>query len=90
MKPAPLAIAAVNDGVDRRGSDYRSFEARGAAQCAATCAGERQCRAWTWTRPAAPEAQGRCWLKDDAPAPAKSACCISGVKATRPDVARRR
>jgi hypothetical protein len=67
-------------GVDRPGMDYRHFQTRGGWQaCQTACAGESQCRAWTYVNPTTPNGPGTCWLKNGVPSPRACANCTSGV-----------
>lgn len=71
--------------VDRPGSDYRNFDLQAANPdlCAAQCAQDGRCRAWTYVRPGAQGPNARCWLKDQVPNPvANVSKAISGVKRT--------
>ena len=56
---------------DRPGMDWKS--------CKAACDDERQCRAWTYVVPGRTE-HGECFLKEAAPEPSESECCVSGIK----------
>jgi hypothetical protein len=55
--------------------------------CAAACAADGRCFAWTFVKPGIQGAQAMCWLKSAAPATASNGCCISGVvrEASRPE-----
>jgi hypothetical protein len=73
---APL----VEAGVDRPGSDYNGFwlpEPR-RELCAAQCARESGCRAWTYVAPA-PGGAAACWLKSGIPGGYANAETTSGV-----------
>jgi hypothetical protein len=65
---------------NRFGSDYRSFPAGDANACQTACAGEGQCRAWTWVKPGVQGPQAKCWLKNAVPVASKNVCCVSGLK----------
>jgi hypothetical protein len=75
-------LGEVEFSIDRVGGDYRSFETaadpRGKA-CAAACAGEPRCRAWTYRRAGYGIAAPRCYLKEAIKPPHRRPCCISGV-----------
>jgi hypothetical protein len=74
--------------IDRPGSDYRNFELATAdpGLCAAQCAREEKCRAWTYVIPGVQGVNARCWLKHSIPNPVPNArFAVSGV--TRPGVA---
>ncbi|MEO0544215.1 MAG: PAN domain-containing protein [Pseudomonadota bacterium] len=81
--PAPefVLLDGMEDGIDRPGSDYRSFDltAPAPALCQATCRDEQQCVAWTFVKPGVQGANARCWLKNPQPAQVANDCCISGV-----------
>ena len=68
---------------DRPGGDYRSLDVApdptGEA-CKTACAGEPQCRAWTYARPGYLGADARCYLKNRVMPPHRRPCCISGVE----------
>ena len=71
--------------VDRPGADYRDFDlsAPNPELCAAQCAQDGRCRAWSYVRPGGQGANARCWLKDQVPnAVAGVLKAISGVKGT--------
>ncbi|MBX6425800.1 MAG: PAN domain-containing protein [Variibacter sp.] len=68
-------------GIDRFGGDYRSFDAHADAgsACAAACAADTRCRAWTYVRPGYGLSTARCYLKSRVTPPRRKPCCISGV-----------
>src|SRR3954447_21611152 len=76
-----LALAALAQtmteerGTNRRGSDYTSFPAKGAADCQDACARDRRCRAYTFDW-----AAGACFLKDRVPSASSQRGSTSGVK----------
>ena len=72
----------MEDNTDRMGMDYRSFDlpTPDPKLCSSACEAEAQCKAYTFVRPGVQGPQARCWLKTTVPSPAKSTCCISGVK----------
>lgn len=80
-----LAVTAAAEGVeintDRPGLDYRSFDIgeTNPGPCERACAGETQCRAWTYVRPGIQGPNARCWLKSAVPQAYTNDCCISGV-----------
>jgi hypothetical protein len=73
----------VEFGIDRIGGDYRNLELPAdpsGKSCAAACAAEAQCRAWTYARPGYyGAAAATCFLKDRVTSPQHRPCCISGV-----------
>jgi hypothetical protein len=72
----------VEADIDRPGSDYQNFDLTEPRYelCRDACAGERNCRAYTYVKPGVQGPNSRCWLKSSAPAPAARDCCVSGVK----------
>jgi hypothetical protein len=78
----PLRELGVEVGVNRPGSDYRSFEMRqaDAKLCQQACAEDQQCRAWTYVKPGVQGNTARCWLKNAVPNPQPDDCCTSGAK----------
>jgi PAN domain len=75
---APLA-AFAGDNQNRPGSDYANFDAPSAFVCANTCAGESQCKAYTFVRPGIQGPNGHCWLKNAVPQAVRDGCCFSGL-----------
>jgi len=73
---------------DRPGLDYRSFDLPAADPnlCRNACAGEANCKAFTYVRLGVQGPNARCWLKSSVPNPVSSNCCVSGVKTTPPIV----
>jgi hypothetical protein len=72
---------AMENGVDRPGSDYKNFVPANAGACQNACNAERQCKSWTYVRPntiQGPNAQ--CYLKNQLARPIANAACISGGK----------
>jgi hypothetical protein len=72
----------IEFGIDRYGGDLRSLELPPdptGKSCAAACAGEPQCRAWTYARPGYVGPSATCFLKDRVTGPQHRPCCISGV-----------
>ncbi len=67
---------------DRPGGDYRDFELPNAdpKACAAACARDKDCKAWTYGKPGAGGEKAHCWLKDQIPEPSEDENCISGIK----------
>jgi PAN domain len=74
----PLA-AYAGDNQNRPGSDYANFDAASAFVCANTCAGESQCKAYTFVRPGIQGPSGHCWLKNATPQAVSDGCCFSGL-----------
>jgi hypothetical protein len=72
----------IEFGIDRYGGDLRNLELPPdptGKSCAAACAGEPQCRAWTYARPGYVGPSATCFLKDRVTSPQHRPCCISGV-----------
>lgn len=70
----------LEHSVTRWGGDYRSLSMPAGAQgCAAACAVDESCKAWTYERPREDRPDGLCRLKDTVPARVASPCCVSGV-----------
>ncbi|MGO9699594.1 MAG: PAN domain-containing protein [Xanthobacteraceae bacterium] len=70
------------DGMDRRGQDYRSFHPIGpsALYCQQACLAESQCRAWSYASPSVRrDKQPTCWLKSSVPPPTQARGIVSGV-----------
>lgn len=69
--------------INRPGDDYTHFAVRNPRPeaCAAECAKDTNCIAFTYTPPPVPGASAHCWLKSGLPFPVRDTCCISGVKA---------
>jgi hypothetical protein len=65
----PFRLANMLAGVDLAGSDYDSGSSPndGGAFCAASCAIDERCRAFTWAEPGVAEERATCWLKDEFP-----------------------
>ena len=62
-------------GYDRRGNDYRSFRARGLADCMGACRKDGRCRAYTYdTR------NESCYLKDRVNSPLRNEVMVTGYK----------
>ncbi|HEY2230170.1 MAG TPA: PAN domain-containing protein [Xanthobacteraceae bacterium] len=72
----------IEFGIDRFGGDYRNIELApdpSGKSCAAACAAEPQCRAWTYVRPGYVGTSATCFLKEHVTSPQHHPCCISGV-----------
>jgi hypothetical protein len=67
---------------DRFGSDYFGFDLPGPqpSLCQQACIGDANCRAWTYVNPGIQGPRARCYLKNPAPPPQASNCCVSGAK----------
>ena len=68
--------------MDRKGSDFRSFELEIADPnfCQKACDDEIKCKAWTYVKPGVQGEKARCWLKNSIPSVEPDFCCVSGVK----------
>jgi PAN domain/YARHG domain len=71
---------------DRFGSDYFNFQlpAPQPSLCQQACVGDANCSAWTYVQPGVQGPQARCYLKNPAPPPTPSNCCVSGAKTEQP------
>ncbi len=80
--PPPMARRPFERGINRPGSDYRSFDLPGpnAELCREACYREPQCVAFTYVHPGVQGPNARCWLKGGVPPANPDGCCISGVK----------
>jgi hypothetical protein len=77
-----LADIPLENNVDRTGSDYASFNLGTADPnlCEQACAGDPDCKAFTYVRPGYQGPNARCWLKNAVPPQTQANCCISGAK----------
>ena len=84
---ADFAVSGVRGfeyDIDRRGGDYNEFalDAPDPQLCAARCAGDSQCAAWTYLKPGTTVGGGaRCSLKNSAPPQTPSVAAVSGLRA---------
>ncbi|HYV48943.1 MAG TPA: cytochrome c oxidase assembly factor Coa1 family protein [Myxococcaceae bacterium] len=71
----------VEAATNRPGGDYRDYEMADpdASKCALDCAGDAECKAYTFVKPSGGK-PGRCRLKNRPAAKVASDCCVSGVK----------
>lgn len=80
--PSP-ADAEEQENVDLYGGDYEQIVHDAPGQdwrtCAARCAGDARCRAWTHVKPGRTPF-GECFLKDTVPERSADPCCVSGIK----------
>jgi len=72
--------AFAEDGINLPGNDYANFNAPTLSSCRDTCAGESECKAYTWVKPGLQGPSGHCWLKSALPARVKDPCCVSGSR----------
>ncbi len=75
-------FAQYEYGVDRPGSDIRSFalpENGSPEMCRSACEGEAACKAFTFVRKGYQGPNPVCWLKSDRPNPIDHFCCVSGI-----------
>jgi hypothetical protein len=82
---APAAsgrFGPMEQGIDRRGQDYHSFNLSRADPmlCQEACAKDARCKAYTYVKPGVQGATARCWLKHSVPNGLRDACCVSGVR----------
>ena len=68
--------------IDRPGADYTNFEVRDGNPdaCRIRCAGDGQCRAFTFVKAGIQGRYARCYLKTTIPPRRADRCCVSGVK----------
>ena len=81
---AGIAPPSMEANVSRWGSDYRRFtlDKGGAEGCAAACAQDSKCQAWSYVKPGASGGTSAiCRLKSSVPKAASDPCCVSGVMA---------
>ena len=73
---------SIEYDTDRPGADYQDYDLPqpGYELCRDACAGDANCRAYTYVKPGVQGLKARCWLKSSVPAGGPSNCCISGVK----------
>jgi PAN domain-containing protein len=80
---ASASARTTEYGMDRAGSDIANFTAPANStpeNCQGACDANSSCVAWTFVRSGWQAATPRCWLKNSAPAPTDSVCCVSGTK----------
>ena len=72
----------AQNGYDRPGGDYASFQVRDGdpRACAARCERDNRCRAWSFSYPRTDRPVATCWLKSTVPPPVERDCCVSGVR----------
>jgi hypothetical protein len=71
--------------VDRFGMDYFAFDVPSQpSACQQACIGDPNCVAWTYVNPGLQGPTAKCYLKNPAPPPTPSNCCVSGAKAMQP------
>lgn len=66
--------------INRPGADYRNVLMNSWPDCQRACEEGVACASWTFVRPGAQGAQGRCWLKRAVARPVTDPNTISGVK----------
>jgi hypothetical protein len=83
--PEPYSL---EEGFDRPGADYQTFEQTGPVQdhqnCRAACYSQPQCQSYTYVKPGIEGPNARCRLKNAVPPPVENLCCITGVKGGKP------
>lgn len=81
---------SYEEGFDRPGSDYETFEQTSDYQshelCRDACFSQPRCKAYTYVKPGVAGPKALCRLKDKVPPPVENACCISAVKGGKPKV----
>ena len=87
-QPDLVGPYTTEEGFDRPGSDYQSFEQTGDYQghdlCRDACFSQPRCKAYTYVKPGVAGPKAFCRLKDKVPAPVEDDCCISAVKGGKP------
>ena len=78
---APARSGTVEPGIDRPGMDIAMTPMSQAdpLACQALCAGDPECRAWTYVNPGLQGEQAICWTKSGVPEGFENGCCTSGV-----------
>jgi hypothetical protein len=89
VTPGPVGTApagmTMEVNTDRPGQDYRTnADVPSPEACAAICAGEERCRAFTWVKPGVQGPGPYCWLKAAVPVPAAAQFAVSGIKTSPP------
>lgn len=81
-EPNPNEYMTFEEGSVRSGWDYKDFDLEEAdpGLCSDACLVDPECRAFTYVRPGIQGDAARCWLKNHAPPPQESPCCVSGAK----------
>ncbi len=78
------SITKLEENTDRPGMNYKSYYLPSADTqlCANDCANDPNCKAFTYVKPGVRGANSapECWLKNVAPNPMSSECCVSGAK----------
>ena len=78
--PAPAGMT-MEVNTDRPGRDYRrDTNISSPEACAAICAGEERCRAFTWVQAGVQGPGPNCWLKAAVPVPVTAHFAVSGIK----------
>jgi len=79
--PAPVRGGTVEPGIDRPGMDIgqTALDLADPLACQALCAGDPDCRAWTYVNPGLQGDRAMCWTKSDVPQGFANDCCTSGV-----------
>jgi Ca-activated chloride channel family protein len=77
----PTRAGTVEPGTDRPGLDLgqTTLDTADPLACQALCAGDADCRAWTFVHPPEGGQAGICWTKFDVPEAIANPCCTSGV-----------
>lgn len=77
--PIGTALGQLEIDVDRFGMDYKDFDSPQPQHCQAQCAGDPQCKAFTFSQPGAVFPGGHCWLKNNVPPKTPRMGFISGT-----------
>jgi len=79
----PAWTQTIEYGKDRAGSDITHFNLPATSvpqNCQGACEANASCVAWTFVRSGWQGPTPVCWLKNAAPNPTDSVCCVSGKK----------
>ncbi len=91
--PVPGRGGTVEHGVDRPGMDIgqTALADPDPLQCQALCAGDPECRSWTYVNPGIQGEKAMCWTKFGVPEGFENPCCSSGVmdQTSRPSASAR-
>ena len=78
--PVPGEVPAFEIDFDRFGMDYQDFDSPQPQHCQAQCAGDPQCKAFTFSQSGAVFPEAHCWLKHSVPPKTPRTGFVSGTK----------
>lgn len=85
LRFSETGLFTIYPGSDMPGKDYRAFPLEGTPEvCEKACAGEANCKAFTWVRPGLQREQAVCWLKSEAPQATPKSGLVSGSRLATP------